>query len=160
MPTMTPQQYMNKINEWLEAEEDTIQLRLIIAELNINDIVNISDFVPEVRGGEVGDIYFNISFRTYQPLLIGFIDNSESSYQGGLVDYGNRYFGNDEYSDGDTIKIVIQATVYEENSQNSTALGYAYVGETYTVYSQWGEWVQLYYGSSGGWVHRGFITKV
>lgn len=159
MPTMSPQQYMNKINEWVDAELDTIQLRLIIAELSINEIVNISQFEPEVRGGEVGDIYFSIAFRTHKPLLIRYIDNSQSSYQGGLIDYGNRYFGDDTYSDGDKIKIVITATVYEEDSQNSTGLGYAYEGETYTVYSQWGEWVQIYYGVAGGWVHRGFITK-
>ena len=59
----------------------------------------------------------------------------------------------------DKIKIVITATVYEEDSKNSTGLGYAYEGETYTVYKQWGDWLSIYWGSSGGYVHKGFVTK-
>ncbi|MCI3010270.1 hypothetical protein FBD77_20070 [Clostridium butyricum] len=56
---MSPQQYMNKINEWVDAELDTIQIRLIIAELSINEIVNISQFEPEVRG-EKSEIYISV----------------------------------------------------------------------------------------------------
>ena len=157
---MTPNEYITKFNEWVEADTDTIQLRLIIAELNINEIVNISEFEPEIRGGEVGDIYYSITFRTHRSLIIGYVDSSDNTYSGGLIDYKNRYFGDDTYQDGDKIKIVITATVYEQDSENSTGLGYAYEGEEYTVYHQWGDWLSIYWGSSGGYVHKGFVTKI
>lgn len=45
-------------------------LRLIITDFGFNDLVNISSVSEEERGGETGDKYINISFRTHRDLKI------------------------------------------------------------------------------------------
>ncbi|APQ77159.1 LysM peptidoglycan-binding domain-containing protein [Clostridium botulinum] len=56
-----------KLEKWMEQEEP---LRLIITDFNFNNLVNISSISEEERGGETGDKYITISFRTYRELKI------------------------------------------------------------------------------------------
>lgn len=153
---MSPLECKNKLNEWVDADNP---FRLIIDDLGINELVNIAKFTPDIKAGEVGDIYYSITFRTHQELKITTVNDSSDSYQGGLVDYNNRYFGDDEYAENDKVIVVIPATIYEENSQNSTVLGHVEVGEELTIYSVWGDWLSVYYGLHGGFIHKGFVTK-
>jgi hypothetical protein len=67
VPNMLPIDYVNTIQFWIDAD---VPVRLIITDLNINELVNISKFETEVRGGEVDAIYFSITFRTYRELKI------------------------------------------------------------------------------------------
>lgn len=154
---MSPLECKNKLNEWVDADNP---FRLIIDDLGINELVNIAKFTPDIKAGEVGDIYYSITFRTHQDLKITTVNDSEDSYQGGLIDYNNRSFANDYYNAGDKVKVVLQANVYNGPGQNFDNIGTLEVGKTYIVYEQWDEWVSIEdYGLYGGYVHRGFITK-
>lgn len=62
-----PEEAIAKLGKWMEQEE---ALRLIITNFNFNDLVNISSVNEEERGGETGDKYINISFRTHRDLKI------------------------------------------------------------------------------------------
>lgn len=62
-----PVETIGKLEKWMEQEEP---LRLIITDFNFNNLVNISSISEEERGGETGDKYITISFRTYRELKI------------------------------------------------------------------------------------------
>ncbi|MHB9946422.1 phage portal protein [Clostridium botulinum] len=62
-----PEEAIAKLEKWMEQEEP---LRLIITDFNFNNLVNISSINEEERGGEIGDKYININFRTHRDLKI------------------------------------------------------------------------------------------
>ncbi|NFM30681.1 LysM peptidoglycan-binding domain-containing protein [Clostridium botulinum] len=62
-----PEEAIAKLGKWMEQEE---ALRLIITDFNFNNLVNISSISEEGRGGEIGDKYITISFRTHRDLKI------------------------------------------------------------------------------------------
>ncbi|WP_220353022.1 LysM peptidoglycan-binding domain-containing protein, partial [Halobacillus trueperi] len=45
-------------------------VRLLISGTPINTLVRITSFVPQVRGGEPGDIYFDIEFRKHKEVKV------------------------------------------------------------------------------------------
>lgn len=62
-----PQQAVALLNKWRSLEQP---VRLIITDANINIPVTIRTFDIEERGGEPGDIYFDISFKEYKFIKI------------------------------------------------------------------------------------------
>ncbi|EPN2036129.1 LysM peptidoglycan-binding domain-containing protein [Clostridium botulinum] len=62
-----PVEAIDKLEKWMEQEES---IRLIITDFGFNNLVNISSISEEERGGETGDKYITISFRTYRELKI------------------------------------------------------------------------------------------
>ncbi|EPY6430803.1 LysM peptidoglycan-binding domain-containing protein [Clostridium sporogenes] len=62
-----PTEAIERLEKWMEQQEP---LRLIITDFNFNNLVNISSISEEERGGEKGDKYINISFRTHRDLKI------------------------------------------------------------------------------------------
>lgn len=62
-----PLEVIAKLEKWMEQEES---LRLIITDFGFNNLVNISSVSEEERGGETGDKYITISFRTHRDLKI------------------------------------------------------------------------------------------
>ncbi|MFV3014110.1 LysM peptidoglycan-binding domain-containing protein [Clostridium botulinum] len=62
-----PVEAIGKLEKWMEQEES---IRLIITDFGFNDLVIISNISEEERGGEIGDKYINISFRTHRDLKI------------------------------------------------------------------------------------------
>lgn len=62
-----PTEVIAKLEKWMEQQEP---LRLIITDFGFNDLVIISNVSEEERGGEAGDKYITISFRTYRELRI------------------------------------------------------------------------------------------
>lgn len=153
----SPLDFKEKLESWVEAENP---LRLIIDELAINELVNISKFIPEIRAGEIGDIYYSIEFRTHNEPKITTIGDSDDSYQGGLVDYNNRSFANDNYSEGDTVRVVIKASVYNGPGSDFDIIGTLDINEQYKVYADWNGWLDIQdYGLYGGYVYKGFVTK-
>lgn len=134
---MIPQDYVGKIESWMDLDT---HLRLIITDLNINELVNISKFSPEIRGGEVGDIYFSITFRTYRELKIETIDNSSSEYSGGLQD-NRENNGSDDYIDGDKVKVTASELNVREGPETSYGIiGSVSNGTELTIYRQYGNW--------------------
>jgi hypothetical protein len=157
MAIMDPKNYVNVIQSWMDAD---IQVRLIITDLNINELVNISKFTPEIRGGEVGDIYFNITFRTYRELKIGTVNDSSNSYSGGLED--NRTDNSSgEYSDGDKVKVTASALNVRDGPGTSyNILGSVSNGTELTIFRQYGNWADTYWGDHGGYICLDYAVKV
>lgn len=157
VPNMLPIDYVNTIRFWIDAD---IPVRLIITDLNINELVNISKFEPEVRGGEADAIYFSITFRTYRELKIETVNNSSSSYSGGLQD--NRADNNSsQYIDGDVVKVTARAlNVRDGPGTDNNIIGTVYNGEELTIFRQYGNWADTYWGDHGGYVCLDYVTKV
>lgn len=63
----SPWEAVAAINRW---RESGLPLRLLITETNINIPVVIYEFKYEERGGEPGDVYFDISFKQYRFVTI------------------------------------------------------------------------------------------
>lgn len=154
---MKPQEYVDRIESWIDSDS---HVRLIITDLNINELVNISKFEPEVRGGEVGDIYFNITFRSYGELKIETVNNSSSENLGGLQD--NRSDNSQSgYQDGDKVKVTASALNVRDGPGTSyNILGYVPSGTELTIFRQYGNWADTYWGDHGGYVCLDYVTKV
>lgn len=152
---MAPQEYANVIEYWIDSD---VQVRLIITDLNINELVNISKFTPEIRGGEVGDIYFSITFRTYRELKIETVDNSSSSNLGGLQD--NRSTQNSNFNADDVVTVTASSlNVREGPGTENNILGSTSKGTTLKIYRVQGIWADVYWGDRGGWICLDYVTK-
>lgn len=155
IPNMTPQDYTNTIEYWIDSD---VQVRLIITDLNINELVNISKFTPEIRGGEVGDIYFSITFRTYRELKIETVDNSSNSNLGGLQE--NRSTQNSNFNADDVVTVTANSlNVRDGPGTENNILGSVSKGTTPTLYRVQGNWADVYWGNHGGWICLDYVTK-
>lgn len=154
---LKPSEYVDKIEYFINND---IHPRLIITDLNINELVNISKFEPEVRGGEVGDIYFSITFRSYRELKIETVNNSSSENLGGLED--NRSDNSQsEYQDGDKVKVTASALNVREGPGTSySILGSVSNGTELEIFRQYGNWADTYWGDHGGYICLDYVTKV
>ena len=152
---MKPGEYVEKIESWID--NDT-HVRLIITDLNINELVNISKFSPEVRGGELGDIYFSITFRTYRELKIETVNNTSNVNIGGLDD--NRETKTSDFSPDDVVTVTASAlNVRDGPGTNHDILGSVFRGDTLTLYKIQGNWADTFWGDHGGWVCLDYVTK-
>lgn len=70
-----PQLAMNQLNTWMT---DRRPLRLIITPTEVNVLVIISSHNSSFRGGEPGDVYFDLTFRTWRDYKIRSLGESES----------------------------------------------------------------------------------
>lgn len=68
MPLPDPQTAMNKLTTFLHSRTP---LRLIITGTQVNVLVLITSHNSTFRGGETGDVYFDLSMRTWRDLKIG-----------------------------------------------------------------------------------------
>ncbi|WP_310501339.1 LysM peptidoglycan-binding domain-containing protein [Paenibacillus qinlingensis] len=62
-PLPNPQTAMNQLNTWMEQREP---LRLIMTETDVNVLVMLSAHNSSFKGGEPGDVYFDVTFRTWR----------------------------------------------------------------------------------------------
>ncbi|MGO4268524.1 LysM peptidoglycan-binding domain-containing protein [Paenibacillus sp. TAF58] len=62
-PLPDPQIAMNQLNTWMESREP---LRLIITGTAVNVLVMLTAHNSSFKGGEPGDVYFDVTFRTWQ----------------------------------------------------------------------------------------------
>ncbi|AJA42419.1 XkdP [Bacillus phage BalMu-1] len=62
-----PQDAMQQVTKWMDSKEP---IRLIITETPINMLVNLAFHNSEYKGGEPGDIYFDLSCRTYRTVKV------------------------------------------------------------------------------------------
>lgn len=58
-----PQHAMNQLNTWMVSRQP---LRLIITNTDVNVLVMIASHNSSFRGGEPGDVYFDLTFRTWR----------------------------------------------------------------------------------------------
>lgn len=150
-----PQEYVNIIESWMASDT---QVRLIITDFNINELVNISKFTPEIRGGEVGDIYFSINFRTHRELKIETVDSSSNSNLGGLQD--NRSIQNSNFNAEEVVTVTASTlNVRDGPGTENNILGSVSKGKTLILYRVQGNWADTYWGSHGGWICLDYVTK-
>lgn len=146
------------MESWQEVEQP---LRLIITDIDVNELVSISKFTCEFVAGELEDIYFNITFRTKREIKIETVNNSGiNSYSGGLQD--NRPSQETKFKDGDKVKVTASALNVRSTPQikEDNVIGTLNKGQTVTVYRTEGQWLHTYYGNHGGYVHMDYIVKV
>jgi hypothetical protein len=74
-----PQTAMNQLNTWMEGRDP---LRLIITGTDVNVLVMLSAHNSSFKGGEPGDVYFDLIFRTWKDYKIRTLDES-SGYSAG-----------------------------------------------------------------------------
>jgi nucleoid-associated protein YgaU len=56
-----------QLEAWRKAKDP---LRFIVTDSQINDLVYILSFNTQIKGGEPGDIYFDIALRTWQEIKV------------------------------------------------------------------------------------------
>lgn len=66
-----PQQTMNQINTWMSERKP---LRLMITPTQVNVLVIISSHNSTFRANEPGDVYFDLTFRTWKEYQIRTVD--------------------------------------------------------------------------------------
>lgn len=71
-----PQTAMNKLNDFLASKTP---LRFIITETAVNVPVFVSSHQSIFRGGEPGDVYFDITLRTWSELKVAKIGGSKGT---------------------------------------------------------------------------------
>ncbi|RUT36630.1 LysM peptidoglycan-binding domain-containing protein [Paenibacillus zeisoli] len=67
-PVPDPQKAMNKLTTFLHSKTP---LRLIITGTQVNTLVIIASHNSTFRGGETGDVYFDLTMRTWRELKVG-----------------------------------------------------------------------------------------
>ncbi len=144
------------IESWQDIEQP---LRLIITDIDVNELVSISKFTYEFVAGELEDIYFSITFRTNREIKIETVNNtSVNSYSGGLQD--NRNTQSATYNAGDKIKVTASAlNVREGPGTNYNILGSVSKGTSLEVYRVSGNWADVYWGNHGGYICLDYVTK-
>ncbi len=78
-----PVEYMNTLDSWTVSADP---VRLIIPDLDINMLTLVSISGATIRGGEPGDIYFDITFRSWREIKIR---TSAEPIAGGTATSGN-----------------------------------------------------------------------
>lgn len=152
---LKPSEYVDKIEHVINND---IHPRLIITDLNINELVNISKFTPEIRGGEIGDIYFSITFRPYREIKIETVNNTSNADIGGLEN--NRETKTSDFSQGDKVTVTAsELNVRDGPGTDHKILGSVFKGDTLDLYSIQGNWADTYWGDHGGWVCLDYVTK-
>jgi nucleoid-associated protein YgaU len=66
-PLPDPQVAMNQLNTWMEGRQP---LQLIITGTAVNVFVMLSAHNSSFKGGEPGDVYFDVTFRTWRDYKI------------------------------------------------------------------------------------------
>ncbi|MEC0228063.1 LysM peptidoglycan-binding domain-containing protein [Paenibacillus alba] len=70
-PLPDPQTAMNQLNTWMESQDP---LRLRITGTQVNVLVMLSAHNSSFRGGEPGDVYFDVTFRTWNDYKVRTLD--------------------------------------------------------------------------------------
>ncbi|MBN1058536.1 SH3 domain-containing protein [Clostridium botulinum] len=152
----TPLNSKKLIEGWQDIEQS---LRLIITNIDVNELVSISKFTYEFVAGELEDIYFNITFRTNREIKIETVNNtSVNSYSGGLQD--NRNTQSATYNAGDKVKVTASAlNVRNGPGTNYNILGSVSKGTSLEIYRVSGNWADVYWGNHGGYICLDYVTK-
>lgn len=147
-----PQSTVNMFEKWVMQEEP---LRLIITDININVLVNISKFKQTYNAGEIGDIYASITFRRHREITI---EKVNSSYVGQQLNA--RSTTSSDYKKGDKIKINEEiVSLYDGNGTHYKEVGTVKKGKVLEIYRVYNGWADCYFGNNGGWIDLSKVVK-
>lgn len=82
LPINKPLAYVNKIKEWLEGKKP---VHLIITDVGVDVYCTIEKFSYYEKGGDVGTIYYSMTFKEYREVTIRNV-RIESSTQEAVVE--------------------------------------------------------------------------
>lgn len=152
---MDPKDCISLLTEWKDYESP---IRLIITDINFNSLINISKFTVEDRAGEAGDKYITITFRKYREAKITL--NVEATNTSGLQD-NRSSTQTSEFNKGDKVKVTASAlNVRSGPGTNNSILGSVPNGKVLEIYRVDGNWADVYWGVSGGFICLDYVTKV
>lgn len=147
-----PQSTVNMFEKWVLQEEP---LRLIITDININMLVNISKFKQTHNAGEIGDVYATLSFRRHREITIEKVQSSSVGQQL----YGRSTVSSD-YKKGDKIKVNEEiVSLYDGNGAHNKEVGMVKKGKILEIYRVYNGWADCLYGNSGGWIDLSKVVK-
>ncbi|KEH84603.1 SH3 domain-containing protein [Clostridium novyi] len=152
-----PEEIIKKLEQWMEQKEP---IRLIITRLNINELVIISDIGEEIRAGEHDDKYISITFRIYrEPKIESLPVAKKSSSPAQKVQLrNNRPNTNTKYRAGQWVVTTASVLrVREKPGTNSKILGRVRKGAKYKIGRVQGNWADIYWGKSGGWICLDYV---
>lgn len=153
-----PIETIKKLEKWMEQIEP---VRLIITNFDFNDLVIISYIKEDERPGEEGDKYISIAFRTWRELTIETI-RPPTKISGYIQLRNNRPNINSsaspKYTRGQWV--VITASILNVRNgpgTNHDIIGKVKNGESYKIGRVQGNWADIYWGSSGGWICTDYV---
>lgn len=153
----TPESAVKLFEYWLDVENP---LRLIITDVGFNGLVTLAKFIPEERAGEPGDKYIDLSFREFRDAKIGIYQSSVNSSSTAQLQDNRADSSTSDYQDGDTVKVTASAlNVREGPGTNYNIIGTVYNGEKLTVFRQYDNWADCYWGNHGGFICLDYVTK-
>lgn len=62
-----PQTAMNRLTTWMNAQQP---VRLLMTDTAVNVLVYVSAHTSRFQGGEPGDVYFDVTFRTWREMKV------------------------------------------------------------------------------------------
>lgn len=148
-----PIEYRDKLNNLIEYENP---LRLVITgEMEFDELVNITKFMPETRAGENEDIYYNIEFRTHRDIQIDTVNNESSKSL-----YSNRSTKEIYYNSGDKVKANENIEIRDGPSSDYDSIGTINRDEILEIYRVDGNYADVYWGNHGGFICLDDVSKV
>lgn len=152
-----PSETIQKLEKWMEQEQP---LRFIITDFNFNDLVIISDISEEERAGETGDKYISISFRTWRELKIETVSPAkENTVKKAPPLINNRPVVNaPKHRAGEWIVITASTlNVRSGPGTNYKVIGKVKKGQSFKIGRVKGNWADIYWGNSGGYVCLDYV---
>jgi hypothetical protein len=155
---MTPVATIKLLEYWKDIEQP---VRLIITQFEFNDLVFISKLIQEERTGEPGDKYINISFRKFREAKIQIYQSTATSASSTAQLQDNRTDNSSSaYQDGDVVTVTASALNVRDGPGTSyNILGQVYNGDKLTIFRQYDNWADTYWGNHGGYVCLDYVTK-
>lgn len=155
-----PVEVIQKLTKWMEQEHP---VRLIITEFNFNDLVTLSSIDEEERAGEIGDKYISISFRTWRELKIEKVSSTINKAARYIQLRNNRPNINSKdtnFSAGDIVVVTASVlNVRKGPGTNYNIIGKVKKGQSYKIGRVEGNWADVYWGNSGGYVCLNYVKK-
>ena len=154
---MPPNDTIKLIEFWKDIEKP---IRLIITDFEFNDLVFISKFSVEERAGEIGDKYISITFRKFREAKITIYQPVVAASNTPQLQDNRADASTTTYQDGDVVTVTASAlNVRDGPGTNYNILGLVYTGEKLTIFRQYDNWADIYWGDHGGCVCLDYVTK-
>ncbi len=149
-----PKDAIDLLTKWKDEESP---VRLIITDFEFNELVNISKFTVEERGGEVGDRYISISFRTDRDIRIETL-NTQSKSSSSLKN--NRSTQSSKFNRNDIVRVTADVlNVRSGPGTSNPVIGSVTNGTKLKVWRAQGNWIDVFWGNHGGFICQDYVTK-
>lgn len=148
-----PKDTIEKLEKW---QDQTEPLRLIITTIGFNSLVNLAVMNEEARTeGLHNNRYFTFTFRTYRDLKISQVDstlqdNRQASSESNTAKYSHH--------EGEWIVVTADVLNVRDGPDTSYGIrGTIKKDECYKIGSVQGNWADIYWGNSGGWICTDYV---